>query len=297
MKKCAVIYNKKSGSGKFLIYKDKIEKFLNDENYDVEFYNIFDINDELYKKILVLDKNDLVMTAGGDGTFNMMINEHIKNNSDTIVTHLPFGTTNDISKNFNLKLNNIKEILKGDILNLDILKLNNKYFVYVAAIGTISSSSYQTKQSDKLKYKTFAYLHKVIDKIKKEGIEKYHIKYKTNGVEKEFRCNHIVISNAKGIAGVRDIFKNEYNDGLFEVTFIKADNIKDSINSIVNIPKIKTNNIKTTNIIHFQTNNLELSFEEPPKNNFSIDGESYFVNHKNIKFGINKKVKMLIPKR
>ena len=76
MKKCAVIYNPHSGKNIHDNFIPNFIKILNDYGYDVDFiyteykYHAFKIIDEIN------GDTDLVISLGGDGTFNEIVNSN-----------------------------------------------------------------------------------------------------------------------------------------------------------------------------------------------------------------------------
>ena len=95
MKKCLIIYNPHSGKKQIKKYLPEIEQILNKKDYEVE------IIATKYKghatEILETAPNvDLVMSFGGDGTFNEVMAGNIKRKEQLLLTHIPVGTTNDI---------------------------------------------------------------------------------------------------------------------------------------------------------------------------------------------------------
>lgn len=96
IKKCIIVYNPNSGKKKIKKYIPEIKKILLNYNYDSE-----EIATK-YKKhaIEIIEKIpnnvDLVMSFGGDGTFNEVMTGNLKRKKQLLLTHIPVGTTNDI---------------------------------------------------------------------------------------------------------------------------------------------------------------------------------------------------------
>ena len=99
MKTCAIIYNPNSGK----IPREKImpqfEKILN--NYGYECINFQTEYKKHASKIVEnLDEVDLVISIGGDGTFNEVMTGNLKRKKRLLLAHIPVGTTNDIGTMF-----------------------------------------------------------------------------------------------------------------------------------------------------------------------------------------------------
>ncbi len=83
-------------------------------------------------------KADLIIVAGGDGTFNEVVNGLLNSGNDIPLAFLPLGTTNvlakelgipeDIDKAVNLALTNTPR-------KISLGRINGRYFVLMAGIG------------------------------------------------------------------------------------------------------------------------------------------------------------------
>ena len=134
MKKCTVIYNPNSGRERSNEILFDIKKMLEEYNYNVT------IKCTEYKgharEIMKLLKNcDLVIAAGGDGTFNEVISGNLERSKRLLISHLPIGTTNDVGTMFGYGKNyllNLKLLLNGVVKKLDVCLINDRPFIYVA---------------------------------------------------------------------------------------------------------------------------------------------------------------------
>jgi len=84
----------------------------------------------------------LVISAGGDGTINHIINSIMKIDKDLIkninFAVLPCGTTNDLANQLSMSKDiktALKQILKGKIKKIDLIKVNNNYFITGGGMG------------------------------------------------------------------------------------------------------------------------------------------------------------------
>ena len=84
-----------------------------------------------------IDKFDVFVACGGDGTLQLIASELIEKNK--IIGLLPLGTGNDFSKNFglNLSISNYLSIIKAKkIKKYDLIKVNNdSYCINTFGIG------------------------------------------------------------------------------------------------------------------------------------------------------------------
>ena len=95
MKKCAIIYNPNSGKKISFNIMPQYEKMLNKYGYNVDvFYTKY--KGHAKEIVKCLEYVDLVLSMGGDGTFNEVISGNYERCDRLVCAHIPIGTTNDI---------------------------------------------------------------------------------------------------------------------------------------------------------------------------------------------------------
>ena len=91
---------------------------------------IIEINDELNSTEDILnkykDKECIIYAVGGDGMINRVLNGVV--NTNNTLGYIPMGTGNDLNRTVN-------KDLKDGINNIDVVSINDKYFVNVACFG------------------------------------------------------------------------------------------------------------------------------------------------------------------
>jgi len=122
MKKCTIIYNPQSGKKYSKPFLNEFEGILKDNNYETKI-----IYTEYKGHALELAENiekcDLVISVGGDGTFNEVVSGNLKREKPLVLAHIPLGTTNDIGNMFGYGTNpitNLKDLMNGKKRNIDI---------------------------------------------------------------------------------------------------------------------------------------------------------------------------------
>ena len=68
---------------------------------------------------------DLVISMGGDGTFNEVVYGNIQRKRRLILAHIPVGTTNDVGTMFGYGKDieeNLKLCLSGEVKEIDIIR-------------------------------------------------------------------------------------------------------------------------------------------------------------------------------
>lgn len=278
MKKCIVIYNPNSGKVIKKDFQEKFEKILNSYDYEVFFYKT-QYKNHAEEIVLKIDICDLVISIGGDGTFNEVMSGNIKREKQLPVSHIPVGTANDIGAMFGYSKNiykNLKLLLNGQNKKIDICMINNQTFVYVAGFGKFVNISYETPRHLKKKYGYLAYLIQGLKDLKGET-PLYNIEYTIDDKKYSGKFSFILISNANRIAGIDNFYKNiKLDDGVFEVLLCDITTKKEIIKSLY---YLTTKDITKVPGFHFyKTDNIKLDFKKKPNKGWSIDGEELIDN-------------------
>ena len=160
MKKCIIIYNPNSGRKEVEKYLPEIKKII-ETKYDEVFFKKTKYKGHAIEIVEKLPNVDLVMSFGGDGTFNEVMTGDLKRKNPLLLTHIPVGTTNDIGAMLGYTkdiLSNVKLSLNGRIKDFDIGLINKHPFIYVAGFGKYTNISYDTPRTLKKKIGHLAYL-------------------------------------------------------------------------------------------------------------------------------------------
>ena len=299
IKKCIIVYNPNSDKKKIKKYIPEIKKILLNYNYDSE-----EIATK-YKKhaIEIIEKIpnnvDLVMSFGGDGTFNEVMTGNLKRKKQLLLTHIPVGTTNDIGamlgygKNI---LENIKKSLNGTVKKFDIGLINNHPFIYVAGIGKFTNLSYDTPRKSKKRIGHLAYVKGGIKSLFQKT-KLYDISYEINGEKYRGLFSLVLISNANHIAGIKNVYKDvKLDDDKFEVVFCNLKGKKDILKTLYFLTLYDSTNVP--GVYFYRTNNIKLKINNAEDETWCIDGEKLEKsedNKYNIK--ITKNIQILIPNK
>ncbi|MBQ6495200.1 MAG: YegS/Rv2252/BmrU family lipid kinase [Bacilli bacterium] len=298
MKKCVIIYNPNSGRKNIKPYLPQIENLLKYHDYEVE------VIPTKYKGhateiVTEIENIDLLMSFGGDGTFNEIMTGNLKREKQLLLTHIPVGTTNDIGAMLGYGKNiidNVKLSLNGVVKKFDIGLINNHPFIYVAGIGKFTNLSYETPQDLKHKIGHLAYIKEGIKEVFKKS-KLYDISYEVNGEEYRGLFSLVLISNANHIAGIKNIYKEvKLDDDNFEVIFCNIRKMKDIFKSLYFFTRYDTS--KVPGFYFYKTNKLKIKINNPEEDTWCIDGER-LENHEKDTYNIEtvNNVKILIPKK
>ena len=131
MKKLLLILNPCSGKKKACRALAGIVNIFNRGGYDVTVYTTACRGDATRVVAERAPEFDLVVCAGGDGTFNETISGLLEGGHSTPLGYIPAGSTNDFASSLHLSkelLQAARDIVDGVPRKLDVGRLNDHYF-------------------------------------------------------------------------------------------------------------------------------------------------------------------------
>lgn len=168
---------------------------------------------------------DLVVCAGGDGTFNETVSGLLQANLDIPIGYIPCGSTNDFAASLHLSsdlLHAAQDIVTGSPVRYDIGRFANRYFSYVASFGAFTRASYVTPQNIKNALGHTAYILEGIQELSQ--IRKVHVRFETEQhvIEDDFLFG--AISNSTSVGGILTLDPRQVDmrDGKFELLLVRA---------------------------------------------------------------------------
>ena len=212
--------------------------------------------------ILAKYKNsrNIIICLGGDGTINRTLNSIA--NTKNVLGYIPFGTGNDFYKSN-------QELLKDGINQIDLVRINDKYFINVACFGIDADIA----NTDELVHSS------IIPKSQRYNISIIHhfLKYKArhmkvlvDGKEYESDYTTIAVCNARYYGGGYKIGTNaELDDGLADVYLINDLPKLKMASLILGMKKAKHETDPNVSLI--RTN--KLTIESPNEFECNIDGD------------------------
>lgn len=105
---------------------EKLHRVSSDFSRDYEIF-VHDTPQDVQKTMAYLkDKEYIITSIGGDGSINLLLNDLI--GTKNILAFIPYGTGNDFCRY-------CMENLEDGIQDVDIVKINERYFINVACFG------------------------------------------------------------------------------------------------------------------------------------------------------------------
>ena len=275
-KKVILFYNPHSGNGMF---KNNLDYII--ERFQLQGLQIVPVRADrghaIVDYFIGLDKETYkeeyrqVIAAGGDGTINICVNAMIANDIDLPLAIFPAGTANDFAYYFELP-NDIAMMvdiaLGNNYTYADIGKVNDRYFINVAAIGSVVDVSQKTDPTLKNTLGVLAYYIKGLSEM--TSLKPIPIKLITPEKVYEEEMFFMVVMNGKSAGGFKKISPNsEINDGLLDVILFRNMPVLEMPPLLLKV--LSGNHPESKNVLHFQAADLIIeSVDHVPTD---IDGE------------------------
>jgi diacylglycerol kinase (ATP) len=271
MNKVKFIYNPFSGENTITADIDKVIAVHQKYDYlvvpfrislEYEISKAFEDIDSTYKYILI---------AGGDGTVDNVVN-HMKQLGINIpIAVIPTGTANDFAKFLGIPHDveiACEQILNSQVRNVDIGKINDKYFVNVASTGLFTDISQRTSVTLKNTMGRLAYYVKGIEQL--PNFKKLKIKVSSKEIDFDGDMYLMLIFNGQTAGNLKFAYKAEVDDGYLDVIIIKAGTIKDM--AALFIKMLRGEHLENANnLIYFKTDKVYVECHEDLVTD--IDGE------------------------
>lgn len=292
--KCLFIFNPKSGKSKIAKKLDKIVSCLKSLFDFVVVHPSASSQDIVDCIISYQNEIDCVVVAGGDGTISQAVNGILQTGKKIKLGLLPFGTVNDVARSLKIPRctdKALKVIASGKTFLHDVIKVNNRYGIYVFAAGLFTETSYNTSQKAKKKFGRIAYgLHalKKFSQTKNKNLD-----FAFENEKLSCLCSFFLLSNSRFVAGQK-IEKNALlDDGEARAVIIKSKSEKPSFADFSKIIKLFLFGLNCSKkVVNKHISNVEISCQE--KINFNLDGECFEANKVNLSI-VKQAIEIFVP--
>lgn len=273
MKKLLLILNPCSGKKKASHALADVVNVFNRGGYDVTVYITAARGDATNVVAQRAPEFDLVVCAGGDGTFNETISGLLAGGHDTPIGYLPAGSTNDFASSLHLSKNLVeaaRDIVEGTPRRLDVGRFNDRYFSYVASFGAFTRASYATSQNVKNALGHLAYILSGIKEL--AYIRSRRLRFTLDDgrvLEDEYIFG--AISNSTSVAGILTLSEDlvDMNDGVFELLLVrKPENLLELNDCVL---ALTTQDYHTPMLTFTSARSVEI--EAPEDMDWTLDGE------------------------
>jgi len=215
---------------------------------------------------------DLLVCAGGDGTFSEMVNGLKKTGLDIPLGYIPCGSTNDFANALHLSKNILqaaRDIVEGQPQHFDIGQFGSRYFTYVASFGAFTRTSYATPQNVKNALGHAAYILGGIQELSQ--LHKEHIRIETEDqiIDDDFLFGAICNSTSVGGILTLDPKQVDMADGKFELLLVRAP--KDILEIPECIGALQSKKYNCAMVTFLSTSRLKVVAD--PEMSWTLDGE------------------------
>ena len=229
--KAELIVNLTAGGGKPHKHLNTVLEYLKENglNFEVSTTSYQGEAVELAQK--AADKGmELIVSIGGDGTVNEIVNGIMKSKNDPSLGIIPLGWANDFIKSTDIPSDIIeacKILIKGKTKKIDIGAINNQiYFANICGIGfdaevALLANQMKSKHPNLRILSAFVYVFATVKKLL-SPFSYHNVKIKFDGQEIHSKILFIAISNGKIYGGRFKITPEAIlDDGLLEICLVE----------------------------------------------------------------------------
>ena len=294
MKRLLFIYNPMAGKGMIRSSLSYILEEFSGNGYEVVVHPTVGSKDATRVVQECGDSFDMIVCSGGDGTLDEVVTGMQTGRLSVPLGYIPAGSTNDYANSLGIPMQMqraARAVMNGTIFNCDIGRMNDSYFVYVAAFGAFVNVSYDTPQDMKNMLGHMAYIVRGMQSL--AGIKSYHMHYESRESSGTGDFMLGMITNSNSVGGFRGITGHDVtlNDGVFEVTLIRMPQIP-AVELPALLPALM-GGTENKNLITFKTSRLEIWFDEEVA--WTRDGE-YGGDHRHLVIeNLSKALPIIIP--
>ena len=271
-KKLLFIYNPMSGTGAIKPVLSDIIDVMVKAGFEVTVHPTQGRRDATDVAGVMAKKYDRIVCCGGDGTLDEVVTGLMHRGISIPIGYIPAGSTNDFANSLGIDRDMVSAAqvaVSGRPFCVDVGCANDDFFVYVAAFGIFTETSYQTPQEMKNLLGHAAYVLEGIKQLKDVTSYRMQIEVGGNQIYDEFILG--MVTNADSVGGFKGLIGEnvDLNDGEFEVTLVKTPKNPIELNDILShISGLKK---ESEHVLSFRAKEIKfLSTDEVP---WTYDGE------------------------
>lgn len=273
-KKAMIILNPSSGKEKAEEYKEKVLEVLKQEYEEIDVHYTEKGGDATrFASKSCEDNYDLVVSMGGDGTVNEVVNGLAPHENRPIYGILPLGTVNDLSQALKIPQNVEKAIEmlgSAKVISIDSGKINDQYFGNVVAVGRVPQAIHEVSVEEKSRLGSLAYYIKGAKRILEK--ETFQVRLSFNEVEWEGEIAAILIGLTKSLGTFDKIFPDaKVDDGKLHVIVVRDLSL---IETLKLTPNLLTERLEDSeNITYMKLDQIKVEAIGEKEYSSDIDGD------------------------
>lgn len=219
----ALIINQKSGKREKDQLIETIKNFLIEKNIPEKnilyFYPASADETREMAKEACLDKIDVIIPLGGDGTIKLVGAGIYEGGGYSRLGLIPTGTVNNLAKSLNIPLNPkkaLENLFSGRELAIDIARVNDQYMISSLTLGLMADMALSVTPEHKRRYGALAFI-KAGWKIFLRR-RSYRVQAISDQKKQYFKTKLLLITMSNTVAGLPGFNqKDTVDDGLFTV--------------------------------------------------------------------------------
>lgn len=219
---CLFIYNPVSGKGKIAKIEGKIVQTLGRAFEQVDVYATKGPGEMTRVVAERAGGYGAIVFAGGDGTFNEVLQGVCESGADPVLGYIPGGTVNDIAHSLHIPRDPEKAlsvICGGYSERFDCMRANGRYAMYVVTAGAFTSATYNAAQTQKKRFGRLAYGFEGLRK--NMHFDVFPVRVQGDGQAIETHTVLILFINGQYVAGMHCNRRGNLQDGSIEVAVVR----------------------------------------------------------------------------
>lgn len=242
---------------------------------------------------------DFVVAVGGDGTLNEVINGVVISGSATPVAVISAGTVNDFANYLKLPQTapEFCEMIRDfQLKDVDVGKVNEKYFINVVAAGLLSDTGFKVSKDKKAVMGKLAYYLEGAADLPKQFGKTWKMRFTTEEKTLEEEVMLFMVANSQSVGGFHEIAPMaSVSDGLFDAVIIKKMDIFQVLPLMLAI--LQGDHVNHPSIEYIQTKRLRIENLSAEEINVDYDGEQLMEGFPVDIEIIPKAVRMVVPRK
>ncbi|WP_160724281.1 diacylglycerol kinase [Bacillus sp. USDA818B3_A] len=272
MKRARLIYNPTSGREILKRNLPEILEKLEIAGYEASCHATTSAGDATKAARLAVERQyDVVIAAGGDGTIHEVVNGLAEQEFRPKLGIIPAGTTNDFARALQIPRDigtAVDIITRGELIPVDIGRINDRYFINIAGGGRITEITYEVPSKLKTMLGQLAYYLKGMEMLPSIKASDLRIEYDGKLFEGEAMMFLVGLTNS--IGGFEKLAPDaSINDGLFSLLILKKVNLAEFIR--ISTLAVRGEHVNDPNVIYTQANRIKVYSSE--KVQLNLDGE------------------------
>jgi diacylglycerol kinase (ATP) len=216
---------------------------------------------------------DLIIACGGDGTINEVISGVVESSNKVPIAILAAGTVNDFANamKYPKEIESFVRMIENEHTQLvDVGKVNDRYFINVAAGGLMANIAHKAEVDLKTLFGKMGYYFEALRELPSQNLNGYDIRVESEEFSYDGKMLLYLISNSQSIGGVKKAApKAEVSDGLLDVMFLKEVTFQDVMEILIKLQNGQ--HIENSKVEYFKTK--KVSLHSDVKLEIDIDGE------------------------